>query len=65
MERKRKFLTMNDIISDSESNKHVIYKFMKKGFNALSAEELACTMVNPTYTVDFKKNTGEDWNMNY
>jgi len=38
---------------------------MKKGFTALSAEELACTMVNPTFTVDFKRNTKEDWTVNY
>lgn len=38
---------------------------MKKGFQALSAEELACTMVNPSFSLDFKKNTGEDWNLNY
>ena len=56
---------MNDINSDSKSNKLIIYKFMKKGFTALTAEELACTMVNPTFSVDFKKNTKEDWNLNY
>jgi len=38
---------------------------MKKGFTALSAEELACTIVNPTFSVDFKTNTKEDWNINY
>ena len=65
MERKKQFLTLEDIVSDSSSNKHIIYKFMKKGFSALSAEELACTMVNPTFTIDFKKNTKEDWNLNY
>jgi hypothetical protein len=35
---------------------------MKKGFTSLSAEELAATMVNPTFSVDFKKNVKEDWN---
>ena len=38
---------------------------MRKGFTALSTEELACTMVNPDYSVDFKKVTGEDWNSQY
>jgi hypothetical protein len=38
---------------------------MKKGFTALSSEDLACTMMNPDFTVDFKKNTGEDWVSNY
>jgi hypothetical protein len=58
-------MNVEDIISDSSSNKHIIYKFMKKGFTSLTAEELACTMVNPTFTVDFKKNTKEDWSVNY
>ena len=62
---KKSYMNLEDIISDSSSNKHIIYKFMKKGFTALTAEELACTMVNPTFTVDFKKNTKEDWNINY
>lgn len=62
---KKSYLNLEDIISDSSSNKHIIYKFMKKGFTALTAEELACTMVNPTFTVDFKKNTKEDWSVNY
>jgi hypothetical protein len=38
---------------------------MKKGFTCLSAEELACTMVNADFTLDFKKNTKEDWVANY
>lgn len=65
LEMKKSYLNLEDIISDSSSNKHIIYKFMKKGFTALTAEELACTMVNPTFTVDFKKNTKEDWSVNY
>lgn len=65
IEKKKQFLTLEDIVTDSKSNRHIIYKFMKKGFSALSAEELACTMVNPTFSVDFKKNTTEDWNVNY
>ena len=65
MELRKKNLSLNDINSDSKSNKLIIYKFMKKGFTALTAEELACTMVNPTFSVDFKKNTKEDWNLNY
>jgi len=34
---------------------------MKKGFTALTTEELAVTMVNPDFTKDFKKATKEDW----
>jgi len=64
-EDRKQYLTLDDIQTDSKSNKHIIYKFMKKGFTALSAEELACTMVNPTFSVDFKNNAHEDWNANY
>lgn len=59
----RRAMTMDQIKSTSKSNKHIIYKFVKKGFAALSAEELACTMVNPTFSIDFKENTGDDWNI--
>jgi hypothetical protein len=38
---------------------------MKKGFTALSSEELAVTMVNPDFTKDFKKATKEDWSTGY
>lgn len=38
---------------------------MKKGFTSLSAEDLACTMVNPDFTIDFRKNTGEEWASSY
>jgi len=38
---------------------------MKKGFSSLSAEELACTMVQPDFTLDFKRNTNEDWVAGY
>lgn len=65
MEQRKKNLTIESIISESNTNKLIIYKFMKKGFISLTAEELACTMVNPTFTVDFKNNTKEDWNLNY
>jgi phosphatidate phosphatase PAH1 len=49
----------------NQTNKYIIYKFMKKGFSALSAEDLACTMVNPDFTIDFRKNTGEEWASSY
>lgn len=65
--QKKKTLSRDDIIvsAGNESNKTIIYKFMKKGFTALTAEELAATLVNPTFSIDFKDNTGEDWNYNY
>ena len=52
-------------MTDSKSNRHIIYKFMMLGFGALTHEELACTLVNPTFTIDFKKNAKEDWTKNY
>ena len=65
MDSRKIKMSIDDVVSESNTNKLIIYKFMKKGFTALTAEEIACTMVNPTFTVDFKKNTGEDWNINY
>ena len=56
---------LNEILTDSKSNRHIIYKFMTVGFASLTLEELACTLVNPTFTIDFKKNAEEDWTMNY
>ena len=38
---------------------------MKKGFNSLTAEELASTMVSPTFAESFQKNTKENWNSLY
>ena len=55
------FASAADVPATSWTNKHIIYKFMKKGFTSLGAEELACTMVNPDFTIDFKKATNEDW----
>ena len=65
MERRRKFLTIEDIVADSQSNQKIIYKFMKKGFKSLSVEELAATLVNPSWAADFEKNAKEDWVRNY
>ena len=58
-------MTLEQIESESHTNKHIIYKFIKKGFQSLTAEELATTIVNPTFSVDFKRNAKEDWNLNY
>ena len=49
----------------NDTNKMIIFKFMKKGFTSLSAEELACTMVSSDFSLDFKKNTKEDWMVRY
>lgn len=58
-------MSWQEIQSANDTNKHIIFKFMKKGFTSLSAEELACTMVNADFTLDFKKNTKEDWVASY
>lgn len=47
-------LNWSDIVGANDTNKHIIFKFMRKGFTSLSAEELACTMVNADFTLDFK-----------
>jgi hypothetical protein len=49
----------------NDTNKKIIFKFMRKGFTSLSAEELACTMVSSDFSLDFKKNTKEDWMSRY
>lgn len=54
-----------DIQAQNDTNKKIIFKFMRKGFTSLSAEELACTMVNPDFTIDFKNVTNEDWLVKY
>jgi hypothetical protein len=54
-----------DISAANDTNKHIIFKFMRKGFTSLTAEELACTMVQPDFTNDFKHNTGESWQSTY
>ena len=53
------------ILAANDTNKKIIFKFMKKGFTSLSAEELACTMVSSDFSLDFKKNTKEDWMVKY
>lgn len=58
-------MNWKDIASANDTNKHIIFKFMRKGFTSLSAEELACTMVNADFTLDFKRNTKEDWVASY
>lgn len=36
-------------------------KFMQKGYDSLTEEELALTVVNPEFTSIFKRQTGSDW----
>lgn len=62
---KKQYANYEDVEAANQTNRYIIYKFMKKGFTSLSAEDLACTMVNPDFSIDFRKNTGEDWNSAY
>ena len=64
-EQPKPLLSWHDINSTNPTNKKIIFKFMRKGFTSLSAEELACTMVSPDFSLDFKKNTKEDWTVTY
>ena len=61
----KKVANYEDVEATNQTNRYIIYKFMKKGFTSLSAEDLACTMVNPDFSVDFRKNTGEEWASTY
>lgn len=47
------------------TNRLIIYKFLKKGFSALTAEDLANTIVDGSFSVDFAKYAKEDWNTTY
>ena len=38
---------------------------MRKGFTALTAEELACTMLCEDFSRDFTRATNENWMVNY
>jgi len=58
-------VTWQSIMAANDTNKKIIFKFMRKGFTSLSAEELACTMVSSDFSLDFKKNTKEDWMSRY
>ena len=64
-EQPRPLLSWHDINATNDTNKKIIFKFMRKGFTSLSAEELACTMVSQDFSIDFKKNTREDWTVTY
>ena len=64
-EKQRVLASWQSIEAANDTNKRIIYKFMKKGFTSLSAEELACTMVSSDFSLDFKANTKEDWMVRY
>ena len=41
--------------------KKIIEKYLQKGFESLSVEELAFTLINPTFETEFKKVSGTAW----
>ena len=41
--------------------KKIIEKYLQKGFESLSVEELAFTLINPTFETEFKKISGTAW----
>ena len=41
---------------------HVITKFVSRGIDKLSLEDLAITLITPDFSTTFKKRTGSDWN---
>ena len=43
----------------------VVTKFMSKGFDALTEEELAVSLINPNFNSMFKQKTGVDWIKKY
>lgn len=61
----KKVVHWSTITASCDTTKHIIHKFMRKGFQSLSAEELAVTMIQPQFTIDFNHNTGENWVKTY
>jgi len=52
--------TLDEITQDNID--FVITKFVAKGFDKLSLEDLAVTLVTPDFASVFKKRTGSEWN---
>ena len=53
----------NDLyLKDSQHvEKKIIEKYLQKGFESLSVEELATTLVSPTFESEFKRVSGTQW----
>jgi len=43
----------------------IIAKIKKKGFESLTLEECACTLISPTFESEYAIATGQDWNTIY
>lgn len=60
----KKSLQGNMLMSNNSPDKRkkdlrfVVTKFMQKGFNSLTEEELAVTLINPNFNSMFQKTTG-------
>ena len=39
----------------------IIQKYLKKGFESLAIEELAVTLISPTFEAEFQSKTGTEW----
>lgn len=57
----RKFDPENEYSGKEDQVDYVISKYMKKGFESLSLEELAITMVSNNFSFRFKEKTGSEW----
>ena len=53
----------NDLyLKDSKHvEKKIIEKYLQKGFESLTVEELATTLVSPTFEAEFKRVSGTQW----
>ena len=59
----QKSLTAKEEIQ--QNTNFIITKFMKKGFDSLTEEDLACTMIAPDFNAKFRVQTGTDWDAEY
>ena len=49
----------------SQDLTYILTKFLSRGYDSLTNEELAVTLINPDYNGVFKKQTGTDWITKY
>ncbi len=47
------------------ADEKLIAKIRKKGIESLTLEEMACTLISPTFESEYAIATGEDWNAMY
>ena len=58
---------INNLLKTDQTylTQHIIQKYINLGYNSLKPEELAFTLIIPSFTNDFKKKTGENWSQKY